>query len=84
VLAREIEREKIPVALITAMSSLGQQMGANRIVKGISIPHPCGDPSVPPETDKAIRRKILQSALEALQTDVGGPTVFTPALHTSS
>jgi glycine reductase len=84
VLAREIEREKIPVALITAMSSLGQQMGANRIVKGISIPHPCGDPSVPPETDKAIRQKILQSALEALQTDVGGPTVFTPALHTSS
>ncbi len=58
-------------------------MGANRIVKGIAIPHPCGDPNVPPGTDTAIRRKILETALQALQTDVGGPTIFTPALHAS-
>ena len=80
-LTREIEREKIPVAFITAMSTLGQQMGANRIVKGIAIPHPCGDPNVPTGADTAIRRKILETALQALQTDVGGPTIFTPQLH---
>ncbi len=77
-IAREIEKEGIPVAMITAMTMLAKQTGANRIVAGTKIPHPCGDPSLPVEVDETVRRKILECALGVLQTDVDGPTVFTP------
>lgn len=75
-LAREIEKEGIPLALITAMASLGKQVGANRIVTGRNVPHPCGDPSLPDKDDLALRRAILNTALSALQMDIDGPTIF--------
>lgn len=68
----------MPVAFITAMSMMAKQLGANRVVTGTKIPHPCGDPSLPPEADKALRRKIVNCALTALQSDVDGPTIFVP------
>jgi len=78
VIAKEIEREGIPVAFITAMSMIGKQTGANRTVAGVKIPHPCGDPNLPVEADLALRREIVKCGLDALQTDVSGPTVFVP------
>ena len=51
-------------------------MGANRIVKGKAIPHPLGDPSRSPEQEQEVRKKVLDQALEALKTQVDGPTVF--------
>lgn len=77
-IAKEIERQGIPVAMITAMTMVATQTGANRVVTGTMIPHPCGDPNAPPETDRALRCKIVECALEALQTNVDGPTVFEP------
>lgn len=68
----------MPVALITAMSTMAKQLGANRTVTGTKIPHPCGDPSLPPEADKALRRKIVNCAVTALQSDVDGPSIFVP------
>ncbi len=53
-------------------------MGANRIVAGTKIPHPCGDPTLPQEADRALRRKIIKCAISALQTNVIRPTVFVP------
>lgn len=79
-LAREIEREGIPVGYITAMSMLGKQMGANRVITGTKITHPCGDPNLPEETDRALRREIVRCALSSLQADVIEPTIFTPDL----
>ena len=81
-IVKEIEREGIPVAYITAMTMVSKQIGANRIVNGIKIPHPCGDPNLPPEEDRALRREIVKCALTALQTDVDGPTVFVPNVLT--
>ncbi len=75
-----IEKEGIPVALITAMSTIAKQLGVNRIVTGTNIPHPCGDPRLSPEADKALRREIVTCALKALQTDPHGPTIFTPEI----
>lgn len=68
----------MPVAFVTAMSMMAKQLGANRVVTGTKIPHPMGDPSLPPEADKALRRKIVSCALTALQSDVDGPTIFVP------
>ena len=79
-IAREIERIGIPVAHITTMSLISKQTGANRIVTAIKIPHPCGDPDSPPDTDRALRRGIVKTAFEVLQTDVSEPTIFEPKI----
>jgi betaine reductase len=60
------------------MYPIAEQVGASRIVKAVSIPHPCGDPNLPPDLDRQLRRQIVVKALEALETPVEAPTVFTP------
>jgi glycine reductase complex component B subunit gamma len=77
-MSKELEKAGLPVALISAMFPVAQQVRANRIVKGVSIPHPCGDPNLSKELDARLRREIIQTALKALESEVTGPTVFTP------
>lgn len=77
-IAKEIERSGLPVALITAMTKMATQVGANRIVTGIKIPHPCGNPTLPEEADYKSRLEIMRACLRALQAEVTGPTVFEP------
>ena len=72
------------MVVITAMTLLAKQIGANRIVSGIKIPHPCGDPTFPEESDRAVRREIVRRALDALQKSVEGPTIFEPAIKCTS
>jgi betaine reductase len=79
VISKELEKAGLPVALISAMFPVAQQVRANRIVKGVSIPHPCGDPTLSKELDARLRREIIQTALRALEAEVTGPTVFSPA-----
>lgn len=61
--------------MITALPPLAIQAGANRVVQGVKIEHVCGDPALPPESDRALRRRIVERALEALGTAVEGPTL---------
>ena len=77
-MSKELEKAGLPVALVSAMFPVAQQVRAARIVKGVSIPHPCGDPSLPPELDAKLRKQIVQTALKALEADVKEPTVFSP------
>jgi glycine reductase complex component B subunit gamma len=77
-MSKELEKAGLPVALISAMFPVAQQVRANRIVKGVSIPHPCGDPNLSKELDARLRREIIRTALKALESDVGGPTIFSP------
>ena len=72
------------MAIVTAMTMLAKQIGANRIITGVKIPHPCGDPTLPEEADLALRREIVNRALGALQTDVSNPTVFVPDVQYTS
>jgi len=60
------------------MSSMAMQLKVNRVVTGTKIPHPCGDPNLPTEADRALRRAIIQCSLSALQREVKGPTLFVP------
>jgi len=52
------------------------QAGANRVVQGVKIEHVCGDPALPPEADRDLRRQIVERALRALATDVEAPRLF--------
>lgn len=51
-------------------------VGVNRILQGQTVPCPIGNSSLTPEQEKSLRRRYLQRALEVLQTNVDGPTVF--------
>jgi len=77
-MSKELEKAGLPVALISAMFPVAQQVRANRIIKGVSIPHPCGDPNLSKELDARLRKEIIQTALKALESKVEVPTVFSP------
>ena len=67
----------IPNAHITAFTSIAFNVGANRIVFGGDFTAPAGNPDLPLDREKAYRRKILDKAVEALTTEVSGPTIYT-------
>jgi len=75
-MAKEIERAGIPVAHICSIITISQTVGANRIVPAVAIPHPLGNPGLPPEEEKELRRNLLRKALAALQTPIEEQTVF--------
>jgi glycine reductase len=52
--------------------------GANRVVRGVRVEHVCGDPGLSDAADLALRRRIVSTALRALETPVDGPTRFDP------
>ena len=52
------------------------QAGANRVVQGVKIEHVCGDPALPAEGDLALRRKLVEAGLRALQAPVQQATLF--------
>lgn len=74
--AKELEKAGLPTALITALTPTALMMGARRIIPGISITHPLGEPGLSATREKELRRKIVMKALESLETEVEEPTVF--------
>lgn len=75
-MAKELERAGLPTAFITSMVPLAQGMGANRIVQGKAVTHTTGDPSLAPEEEKTFRKRLVEKALKALQTDTKDQKVF--------
>lgn len=76
-MGREIERVAgIPVVQIATIIPIMLTVGANRIVPGIAIPHPTGDPDLGPERDRAVREELVTRALRALTTDIAEQTIF--------
>ena len=76
-MTREIERVAgIPVVQIATIVPIMLTVGTNRIVPGVAIPHPVGDPLNGPEADHNARRKLLLRALEAMQTKIEEQTIF--------
>ena len=68
-LAKEIERAGIPAVYVTSLPTVATMIGANRIVRGPAITHPFG-------LDAEERRRIVERALELLETDVEPNTVW--------
>ena len=75
-MVKEIERAGIPVVHMCTVTPISMTVGAYRIVPTIAIPHPLGNPALPPEEEKALRRKLVSRALEALTTEVEDQTIF--------
>lgn len=75
-MVKEIERAGIPVVHMCTVTPISMTVGANRIVPTVAIPHPLGNPNLPKDEEKALRRRLVDKALKALQTKVDDQTIF--------
>ena len=75
-MVKDIERAGIPVVHMCTVTPISMTVGANRIVPTIAIPHPLGNPALSHDEEKALRRKLVERALEALTTEVEDQTIF--------
>jgi len=75
-MAKEIERAGIPVVHVCSIITISQTVGANRIVPAVAIPHPLGNPKLPPDEEKELRRTLVKKAFAALATPIQEQTVF--------
>ncbi len=64
--------------MVSAIPMIPLAAQASRIVRGVRVEHVCGDPNLSEENDALLARKIVDTALRALRTEVDGPTVFDP------
>jgi glycine reductase len=55
---------------------ISKSVGANRIIPTVAIPHPLGNPAMAADEELGLRRKLVEKALDALQTNVTEQTVF--------
>ena len=78
-MTKELEREGIVVAMISALPAVPLALGAHRIVRGVRVEHLCGDPSLSRERDNELMYSIVETAVMAIQSPVTKPTVFDPA-----
>jgi betaine reductase len=75
-MVKEIERAGMTVVHACSIVPISLTVGGNRIVPTIAIPHPFGDPSLSEAEEKALRRQLVEKALQALQTPIEEQTVF--------
>jgi betaine reductase len=66
----------IATVFITALPTIAQMVGANRVLRGVAITHPTGDPSLAVGDERAVRVRVIERALELLRTDVEPRTVW--------
>ena len=64
---------------VTALPTIATMIGANRVVRGVAITNPFGDPGRSPAGETALRRRIVERALEMLETEVEPGTVWEAA-----
>ena len=62
--------------MITALGPVASELGANRVVRGVKIPHPCGDPTLEPGGDHALRVGLVRTSLSALATKLDAAQIF--------
>jgi glycine reductase len=64
---------------VTALPTIATMIGANRVVRGVAITHPFGAPERGSAGERALRRRLVERAVELLETDVGRATVWEAA-----
>jgi glycine reductase complex component B subunit gamma len=61
---------------VTALPTIATMVGANRVVRGVAITNPLGDPERSPASELALRREIVERALTMLESEVEPRTVW--------
>jgi hypothetical protein len=60
----------IPAVLVTALPPTARMMKASRIVQGVGITNPWGDPMLSLEAEQALRERIAEQCLRVLTAPV--------------
>lgn len=79
-MVKELERVGLPTAHVCSIVPISKTVGANRIIPAVAIPHPLGEPTRLPDEEKALRRALVEKALEAITTDLSGQQVWHSSL----
>lgn len=58
------------------MVPLAESVGVLRIVQGKAVTHPFGDPELDAADEMEYRRRVVETAISALEAEVSEPTVF--------
>ena len=61
---------------MATITTICKAVGANRIVPTIAIPYPVGNPKLPPDAERELRKKLVKIALDALTTEITEITQF--------
>jgi len=61
---------------VTALPTIATMVGANRILRGVAVTNPVGDPALGANDELILRRRIVERALEMLATEVPARTVW--------
>ncbi len=64
--------------MVSAIPLIPLAAEVSRVVRGVRVEHVCGDPALNRENDHGLMRRIVETALRAMQTPVEGPTLFDP------
>lgn len=75
-MAKAIEKVGIPTVHICTIVPISQTVGANRILPGVAIPNPTGNPNLNKRDELILRKNLITKALTALGSDIKNQTVF--------
>jgi len=75
-MVKAIEAQGIPAVHICTIVPISQTVGANRILPGVAIPYPTGNPYLTRNEEVAMRKKMLLTALKALSENIDSQTIF--------
>ena len=75
-MVREIERKGLPTVFFSSVPAIPLAFGATRILPGRAIRHVLGDPALPRERERALRREMIETALALLRVPCERPTLF--------
>ena len=66
-ITKEIQRAGFPIVQVTNLTKIAEGIGANRILRGNSVLHVFGDPTLPAASEKAFRENHVIKALHMLE-----------------
>ena len=77
-ITKEIQRAGIPVIQVTNLTKIAEGIGSNRIMKGNSVLHVFGDPTLPLPSEQAYREERVKKAFDMLEKvpDEGSHTII--------
>lgn len=61
---------------VTALPTIAAMVGTNRIVRGRAVTCPLGDPELGRTDELALRRRIVERALDMLASEVEPRTIW--------
>ena len=63
-MVKGIEKYGIPVVHMATVVPISKTIGANRIIPGVGIPYPIGDPTQGDEDSYKIRERMVKRSLK--------------------